>query len=115
MRDKGEENVQARSLRITFKAFGFGHEAEITRDTLKARVTLIDITPEGARLNWIDARENPLEPGDHFALNILIEQLGLETGKIPCEVRWRHVKELGVRFISPLEMSVGELQRCLSS
>ncbi len=102
------------STRIILKAYGFNHFGEIVQNGERLRVSLIDITPGGARLRLLstDAHQAP-HPGDIFACNIQLPGQNLESGDIPCRTVWSDGDEFGVAFIKTLNTTVTDLQHSL--
>lgn len=103
------------SARIILKAYAYNHHGEIITKGERLRVSLIDITPGGARLKMLDASMSPPSSGETFACNIMLEDLGLESGEIPCRTTWREGQEFGVEFIQTLKTTITDLQQKLDA
>jgi len=99
--------------RIVLKAFAFNHHGEILAKGARLQVSLIDISPGGARLRMLDSKTPPPEVGETFACNIKLEGLGVESGAIPCRTSWREGSEFGVAFLHELATTVSDLQKKL--
>lgn len=103
----------AHSARVVLKAYAYNHSGEIIAKGERLRVSLIDITPGGARLRMQDANTRVPEVGETFACNIRLDELGVESGEIPCKTSWCDGLEFGVAFLKTLKTTVTELQKKL--
>jgi len=110
--DSGHERRQF--PRIRFKAYGFNYRDELFFGGQKHDVSLVDISPGGARLGslagktFCSARVN-----DELSMRFHMDSRAILPESIACVVRWRDGDEIGVQFLSQLDVSVGELQKLL--
>ncbi len=107
--------------RIELKAFGFNHQC-VVRDIPFAvtdpqkwgvEVTLIDISPGGARL-----RATQSLPGDIAEMApVALDPRFVFTPEFPSllhgVVRWLHGNELGLQFVQELHYGASDLQELL--
>jgi hypothetical protein len=102
------------NLAGVLKAFAFEHDCELSTPQGEELASLIDISGSGARLKLhrgeADVR---LGEGTPVRLNIRLPDLGVETGNLPCRVRWTNGPELGVAFDRSLGVGVSDLQSML--
>lgn len=103
------------TARITLKAYAFETYGEIDTANSNLRVSLIDITPTGARLKLLTAEPHTPLVGDTFLLNIELPLTGVESGSIPCRAAWVEKNEIGVAFVQGLQSTVRELQDSIDS
>ena len=105
-------NVQRpRSLRISFKAYGFNHGGEIYCDGDNHRILLIDVNSGGARLRCLDIRTvNMLQIGNSYDITIDVFAQYMKKDYLSCIVRWKDAQEMGVQFVPALPFTVGELK-----
>lgn len=113
MADIFKTNSSRGDTRIVLKAYAYNHQGEIISKGSRLRVSLIDITPGGARLKMTTPAESPPAVGETFACNIRLADLGVESGEIPCRTVWRDGDEFGVAFVKTLDTTVTELQKKL--
>ena len=103
------------SARIILKAYAYNHLGEIITQGERLQVALIDITPGGARLKMLGAGTPPPLVGETFACNIMLEDLDVESGEIPCRTIWREGQEFGVAFLQTLKTTITDLQQKLDA
>ena len=101
--------------RIRLKAYGFEQKAELNHPGGTCIVSVVDISPGGARLGRLEDKEGcAFDVGQTLKLKILVGTGGLIPTDVSCEVRWRGNDEIGVQFHPSLDASVGELQKIFS-
>lgn len=100
---------------ITLKAYAFETFGKIDTDTAQLRVSLIDITPTGARLKLLSAESPAPTVGETFLLNIELPLAGVESGGIACRTAWVDKGEIGVAFVKGLQSTVRDLQDSIDS
>jgi len=102
-------------VRISFRAYGFNHHCEVLSGQNTSSVELIDLSPHGARLKITGHSKlpSPLTPFETCHVRLRLEGLDLPQPPVAAEIRWIHDQEFGVKFHTPLDATVGELQRLL--
>ena len=99
---------------IKLKAFAYNHTSEVRTNGTRHKVSLIDISPEGARLKYNrGGGELGLRTGDKLFLDSLIRFNGSTGGENPGIVTWAFDDEFYVTFDDKLGLSVRDLQNGL--
>jgi len=105
---------------IRFRAYGHRHFGRLESDGGR-RVLLIDMGRDGARLRLEEApgtagdgpQAQPPRNGARCVLHSGVRIGGQGLAPLDGLVEWRAGRELGIRFLSPCEVSVQELQRAI--
>ncbi|UZP66303.1 PilZ domain-containing protein [Desulfovibrio mangrovi] len=100
--------------RLELKAYGFSHLCCVHYGGKSLEVHLIDISPGGARIRYLNAAGSRPESLSSVHFDTKLNMNGVQLNGLGSSVRWVNGDECGLKFDRELELAASDLQLLLN-
>lgn len=108
------QSERRKHSRLELKAYGFSHVCRLRTMFGVVNVHLIDISPGGARIRFMETNAVQLTVAASVELDTLISARDTALDGIHGQIRWMHGEECGLMFERELELAATDLQDLLT-